>query len=106
YGSSPDYSYVVYKGTGTSIIVTNLTENESYLIKAFSYYNDAYDNSNGVTTTSISDLDVEDVSSASATTEDTQTSINWSNPQLCYDEIMVVGHEGSSVTTTPTGDGS
>ncbi|MEA3447249.1 MAG: T9SS type A sorting domain-containing protein, partial [Bacteroidota bacterium] len=106
YGNSPDYSYAIYKGAGTSITVTGLTQGEDYVFKAFSYYNDAYDNSNGVTTTSITDLDVEDVSSASATTENAQTSINWSNTQLCYDEIMIVGHEGSSVTSTPIGDGS
>ena len=106
YGDSPDYSYAIYKGTGTSVTVTGLTEGADYIFKAFSYYDDSYDNTNAVTTTSISALELNQVTSASATTENSQTSISWSNPSTCYDEILIVGHGGSSVSTAPSGDGS
>ena len=106
YGSNPDYSYIVYKGTGNSVTVTGLSENEEYSIKAFSYYNDGYDNTNAVTTTSISSLNVDDVSSATATAGNTTATLQWTLPDLCYDEILIVGHAGSSVSATPTGDGT
>ncbi|MDD3685844.1 MAG: T9SS type A sorting domain-containing protein, partial [Bacteroidales bacterium] len=106
YGSNPDYSYIVYKGTGNSVTVTGLTQGEEYSIKAFSYFNDGYDNTNAVTTTSISSLDVDNVSSASATAGNTTATIQWSLPDLCYDQILVVGHAGSSVSSNPSGDGS
>ncbi len=105
YGSSPDYSYAIYKGTGTSVTVTGLTQGEDYVFKAFSYYNDGYDNSVAVTTTSITGLDISEVSSASAAAANSEALIGWANP-VCFDEILIVGKDGGSVTSTPLGDGS
>lgn len=105
YGDSPDYSYAIYKGTGTSVTVTGLTQGEDYVFKAFSYYNDGYDNSGAVTTTSITGLDINEVSSASAAAANSEALIGWANP-ACFDEILVVGKDGGSVTSTPAGDGS
>jgi len=105
YGNSPDYSYAIYKGTGTSVTVTGLTQGEEYVFKAFSYYDDGYDNTNAVTTTSITGLDINEVSSANATAGNGETSIGWANP-TCYDEILVVGKDGGSITSTPSGDGN
>jgi hypothetical protein len=105
YGTGDDYSYAIYKGTGTSLTVTGLTQGEDYVFKAFSYYNDGYDNSGAITTTSITGLDINEVSSASAAAGNAEALIGWTNPG-CYDEILVVGKDGGSVTSNPSGDGS
>src|SRR5687767_6952363 len=35
-----------------------------------------------------------------------EITLNWSNPAGCYDEIMIVAKEGSSISDNPVGDGS
>jgi hypothetical protein len=106
YGTGDDYSYAIYKGTGTSLTVTGLTQGEDYVFKAFSYYNDGYDNTSAVTTTSITNLNIDDVNNASATAGNTSATIQWNLPDLCCDEILVVTHAGSSVISNPIEDGS
>jgi hypothetical protein len=103
FGSTTPYSYVVYKGAGTSVTISGLTQGQDYTLKAISYYGSLIGDE---TTTTISSLEIAEVTAASATTENSQTNLSWSNPGACYDEILVVGHEGSSVTATPSGDGS
>lgn len=45
------------------------------------------------------------VSSVSASVENTQTTVTWANSS-CYDEVMIVAKAGSSITGTPSGDGT
>jgi hypothetical protein len=46
------------------------------------------------------------VSNQAASVADESSSLSWTNPDGCYDEIMIVGKAGSAVTATPSGDGS
>lgn len=47
-----------------------------------------------------------DVSSALATKGESQVTLSWANPSGCYDEIMIVAKALTSITATPTGNGT
>ena len=49
---------------------------------------------------------VKDVSSALATKGESQVTLSWANPSGCYDEIMIVAKATTSITGTPSGNGS
>jgi hypothetical protein len=103
YGAASPYSYVVYKGAGNTVTVTGLTAGEDYQIKAFVFSGTLYGDA---VSTFVSNLRVRDVTAASATAGNTTAEIAWTNITNCFDEIMVVGHETSPVSSLPTGDGS
>ncbi len=103
YGAASPYSYVIYKGAGNTVTVTGLTAGEDYQIKAFVFSGTLYGDA---VSTSVSNLRVRDVTAASATAGNTTAEISWTNPTNCFDDIMVVGHETSPVSSLPTGDGS
>lgn len=42
----------------------------------------------------------------SSAANNTTMTLNWINPSGCFDEILIVAKEGSSVSGTPSGDGS
>lgn len=46
------------------------------------------------------------VTNVSAAPGNAQAIINWTNPTACFDEVMIVAKASSSITGTPTGDGS
>ena len=46
------------------------------------------------------------VTGVSANAGQTSANISWTNPTGCYDEIMVVVKQGSSISATPAGDGT
>jgi len=47
-----------------------------------------------------------DVSTPSATSGNAQVTLTWTNPTSCYSEILIIAKASSSVTGTPSGDGS
>jgi hypothetical protein len=49
---------------------------------------------------------ISDVSSAAASVSDASTVLTWTNPVNCFDEILIVAQATSSITGTPTGDGT
>lgn len=52
-------------------------------------------------------LNTPDVSGLNANVTSGNTLIlGWTNPLACFDEVLVVGRQGNSVTATPSGDGS
>lgn len=108
YGGTTPYSFVVYKGTGTSITVTGLTLGQSYSIKAYAYKNNTGSIwSTTQPTTSISSLGTVNVTGNFVLTDNTQLQLQWSNPDAsCFDEVMIIGNAGAAITTQPTGDGS
>jgi hypothetical protein len=106
FGSTTPYSYVVYKGTGTSVTVTGLTAGQTYKVKAYTYSGTNWLVSTGPTVT-VSNLGLANVTSANNTDSDAQSALIWTNPSgACFDEVLVVCKHGSAVTTNPTGDGS
>jgi len=107
YGSTTPYSYVVYKGTGTSVTVTGLTQGQAYTIKAYTYKNETGSVWSTTPTTSISALSTADVTENFVLTGNSQLQLQWTNPNsACFDEVMIVCNAGSAITTQPTGDGS
>jgi hypothetical protein len=107
YGSTTPYSYVVYKGTGTSVTVTGLTQGQAYSIKAYTYKNETGSVWSTTPTTSISSLSTADVTENFVLTGNTELQLQWTNPNsACFDEVMIVCNAGSAITTQPTGDGS
>ncbi len=111
FGTAPPVSaaapptYAVYKGTGTSVVVTGLTAGQPYSFMAVAYKNDTY-SSSSAPTTSIASLRVPEVSSLLANAGNNMVAINWVNPSVgCFDEVLVVANAGA-VTFTPVGDGS
>ncbi len=105
YGSTEPYSFVVYKGTDNTVTITDLTAGQPYIIRAYAYLGTTYATTQH--TTSISSLGVPEVINASNTDGNTESALSWTKPSsACHDEIMVVVKSGSSVTATPSGDGS
>lgn len=96
---------VVYKGSGTNVVVSGLTTGLNYSFSAYTYVNET--STIWSTGTSLSQtINISDVSSLSAVPGNTEATISWLNPNaLCFDEILVVANQGA-VTFTPTGDGS
>ncbi len=37
---------------------------------------------------------------------DAQITLNWTNPAPCFDEVLIIGKQGSVPASTPTGDGT
>jgi hypothetical protein len=100
-------SKAVYKGTGTLVTVTGLTQGVSYIFKLYTYTigSSDYIYSSGTQQTNV--ISVPDVSSESATCGNTTSSVAWANPTAsCFDEILVVANETSGIDFTPSGDGS
>ncbi len=108
FGSTTEYSRVLYKGTATSVSATNLPTT-SCTFKIYTYTIGAngtdYVYSSGTQQTNSIELD--NVSSEGSSCGDTQSSISWVNPtSSCFDEVMVVANETSGIDFTPSGDGS
>ena len=47
-----------------------------------------------------------DVTSLAASILNGASAVSWTNPNACYDEIMIVAKQGSVVTAVPSGDGT
>ncbi|OFY24273.1 MAG: hypothetical protein A2W98_15430 [Bacteroidetes bacterium GWF2_33_38] len=108
YGSTTPYSFVVYKGTGTSVTVTGLTAGQAYQIKAYAYKNESGSTWSATQpTTGITSLSTANVTGNFVLTGNAELQLQWSNPgSTCFDEVMIVGNHGAAITTQPTGDGS
>ncbi len=104
FGGTTPYSYVVYRGTGTSVTVTGLTPGTNYHIKASTFVSSNLW-STGTTTTQVAQ--VSDVTGALASPGNTEVTLTWTTPDVgCYDEVLVIARSTSAVTANPTGDGS
>ena len=105
----------VYKGTGTSVLVTGLTNLSNYSFKVVAYRGGTatgwsaginVDGSWNTPTTNII-ADMPEVSSLAASVASGQSALTWNRPTplACYDEYLVVANQGS-VVFTPSGDGT
>jgi len=107
YGSTNPNSRILYKGTGTNVTVTGLTQGSLYTFKIFTYKigSGEYKYSNGRSTSQT--MGLLDVNNASAQGLDAHANISWTNPDAtCFDEILVVANETAGIDFTPTGNGS
>ena len=107
YGSTTPYSRILYKGTGTSVSITGLTNGTSYTFEVFAYSANGtlYRYSDGTQLTKT--IELNDVSGTYATGANQQAEVTWVNPATgCYDEILVVANETAGIDFTPSGDGS
>lgn len=105
YGTGGGSSFVVYKGTENQVTVTGLTAGQSYRIRAYAYKGTTW--ATGQHTTSINNLGIPEVNALTATGLSSEVLLGWGNPSAgCFDEILIVAKAGSSLTSTPSGDGS
>lgn len=112
---TPSLGKCVYKGTGTSTIITGLTNLSNYSFKVVAYRGttgtvwSAGINANGTWNTPATNIvvDMPEVASLAASTASGQTALTWNRPTplACYDQYLVVANQGS-VVFTPTGDGT
>ena len=95
-------SKYVYNSTGTDVTITGLTAGNSYTVKVFTFINGIWSSGTQITKT----ISLVPVNNAIATPDSARLKLKWNNPSNCYDEILVIGRQGGSVTSTPSGDGS
>ena len=107
FGTTTPYSYVVYKSTGNSVLVTGLTAGQTYKVKAYVYKGTTWLPDTQCPTMTISNLGTPNVNLAQNTDGDTESELSWVLPSAeCFDQILIVAKHGSQVTYTPTGDAS
>lgn len=107
-------NFVVYNGTAGGISAASGNISISGLSPITTYHFAIYEyntsgicfNMNELTGSFTTDCSTPvNVTGLTASVDNTQSSITWTNSS-CYDEVMIVVKEGTSVTGTPTGDGS
>ena len=103
YCSNGSGSVYLLNDISTNLSISGLTNGLSYTFKAFVYKNSSWSQGTEITFTA----QVSDVSSLSTDCGNTTCDLSWTNPQaICYDEIIVVAHDSSSVSANPSGDGT
>ncbi len=82
-----------------NITVTNLTAGTTYYFIAYTYLNGSPDTWSAATSEiSATATAIADVSGATATSGDTELTLDWTNPTMtCYDNVLIVGRSGSAV---------
>lgn len=105
----------VYKGTGTSVLVTGLTNLSNYSFKVVAYRGGTSTgwstgiNTNGTWNTPANNIiaDMPEVTALAASVASGQSALTWTRPTplSCYDEYLVVANQGA-VVFTPSGDGT
>ena len=96
-------SRVVYRGTATTITISGLTAGLDYTFELYTYLGTQFSGSgaNGPTASAIPAI--LEVQNLLATPENEGAILNWSSLDAsCFDDVLVVGKAGSSVTNTPT----
>lgn len=94
-----------YVGAAASLSNHNgLAETTTYYYKAWSF--DGVNYSTGISSNATTDCNTPiEVSGYSGTTGSEQIDLSWTLP-TCYDEILIVAKSGSSISNSPSGDGS
>lgn len=94
FGSTGDLSYVVYKGTATTVDVSGLTANGDYRIRAFAFKANEW--ATDVERLEINNLGIPEVSNLQGAGQATGATLSWGNPDAaCFDEIIIVAHTAS-----------
>jgi hypothetical protein len=94
----------IFKGTVGTVSLTNLTPGTTYFFLVFN--TDAGTTySSALTFSGATPSGPGDVSGLSAATGNGQSSVSWTNPTTCFDEVMIVGST-ATIVGVPTGNGS
>jgi hypothetical protein len=106
---APNYGsgrFLVYKGNGSSLTVTGLTQGQSYTFKAFVYRNNTGTIWSAGTQRTLT-AGLNEVRNLNGVPGDGQVSVRWTNPDVaCFDEVLVVADESSGLTFGPSGNGT
>lgn len=96
---------VHYVGAAASLANhTGLAETTTFYYKAWSF--DGVNYSTGITSNATTDCNTPtEVSDYSGSSVSEQIDLNWTLP-ACYDEILILGKSGSSISNSPSGNGS
>jgi len=101
FGPAGDLSYVVYKGTATSVDVSGLTANGNYRIRAFAFRTNEW--ATDIESLEINNLGIPEVSNLQGAGQATGATLSWGNPEAaCFDEIVIVAHT-ASIGGVPSG---
>lgn len=98
---------LLYEGTETSLTVTGLPTSNTLTFKVFTYrFNTSTIWSDG-TQTDVT-IELNEISNFATLPADQQLDVTWDNPASlsCIDEILIIGRQGSAVSSTPMGNGS
>lgn len=107
FGSTTQYSRILYIGTGTSATVTGLTQGLTYYFALYAYKNNGSSTVYSPAITTTSTMTLTNVTGASSVIGNTLGTLNWSNPTSgCYDQILIVATSAAGITFVPTGNGS
>ncbi len=104
-GTAFESGKVVYRGTGTSVSITNLTAGTRYYFKAFSRLGTSW--SSGVEVNAIPTEPIptqpSNILNFAAAPQTEAIGLTWSNPASNFDEVMIVAKALSGFTTLPVG---
>ncbi|MEM7369291.1 MAG: T9SS type A sorting domain-containing protein [Bacteroidota bacterium] len=98
---------LVYDGSGTSLSVSGLPTGANIIFKAYTYRFLSGTLWSDGTQRSLT-INLNEISTFGALPSDQQIALSWTNPTsiACFDEIMIVGKDGSAVGVTPSGNGA
>ncbi|MFT4660878.1 MAG: hypothetical protein ACI8XB_001147 [Patiriisocius sp.] len=107
YGIGPDFSRVLYNGTGNNVTVTGLTTGVGYTFRVYAYAIGTTEYRYSDPTSTSQMINQIDVPNYGGLAGDTQVTLNWSLPSTgCWDEVLIMADGIAGITQTPTGDGS
>lgn len=92
-------AFCVYKGTGNSVNITDLTAGTTYHFIVYNVNNTTY--STAYTFNSATLATPPDVTGLTNTPEDSELDLSWTNPS-CSDNVLIVARAGGAVTGAPT----
>ena len=94
--------FVVYKGSSSPQTITGLTNGQNYFFKIFTRQGTTW--SAGVETNA-TPCSPSNVTALKISDTNTTATLMWTDA-ACFDEIMIVAKQGSTITGTPSGNGS
>ena len=105
YGSGSPVSKVLYRGTGTSVTITNLTAYANYTFELHTYTIGSSDWKYSAGTTTNQTIELAEVTNLSTTPHSTSIDFSWSIDLSCIDDVIIVASDVGGITSSPTGSG-
>ena len=92
---------VVYRGTGTNVTVTSLTEGTTYFFRVFTRRGALWSSGVEVSAVPIAPRP-SSPTNVSATAQTNAVDLTWINPTVAFDDIMIVAQANNGITTPPS----